>query len=197
MANRRICSIEGCGKTHAGLGYCVAHYKKFKRYGYPLVSVKTKEGEPRKFMMEVALPYTGDDCLAWPFSRQAFGHGTIHHEGRGQYVHRVLCKIKNGPPPGPKYEAAHSCGNGNLGCVNPNHIRWDTRAGNFADRLAHGTDARGSKSVLSKLVEAQVIEIQRLKNIKTSDELGRIYGVKPGTIRSIWCGRTWGWLKWQ
>lgn len=33
MAKKRICSVEGCGKPHKALGYCVAHYKRFKRNG--------------------------------------------------------------------------------------------------------------------------------------------------------------------
>jgi len=30
------CNIEGCDKKHVAKGYCIAHYRKFTRYGDPL-----------------------------------------------------------------------------------------------------------------------------------------------------------------
>ncbi|MDX1372212.1 MAG: hypothetical protein R3321_07060 [Nitrososphaeraceae archaeon] len=32
----RDCSIENCNEKHKGLGYCVLHYKRFKKWGDPL-----------------------------------------------------------------------------------------------------------------------------------------------------------------
>ena len=41
----RLCSLEGCQSKHLALGYCRAHYSKFKKYGDPLKTVR-KFGEP-------------------------------------------------------------------------------------------------------------------------------------------------------
>lgn len=42
----KICSIEGCGKKHASLGYCVKHYKRFKNNGDPLVVKRVHRYSP-------------------------------------------------------------------------------------------------------------------------------------------------------
>lgn len=36
MTTFKVCKIEGCDKRIIGLGYCSAHYSKFKKYGDPL-----------------------------------------------------------------------------------------------------------------------------------------------------------------
>lgn len=52
-------------------------------------------------------------------------------------IHRLICEGVHGPPPRPELETAHWCGN--PACVEPNHLRWVTRAENTQDRLRHGT----------------------------------------------------------
>jgi hypothetical protein len=41
-----ICSIESCGKPHAGLGYCSSHYKRLKKYGDPLAPLRRVQKRP-------------------------------------------------------------------------------------------------------------------------------------------------------
>jgi len=48
----RLCSVEGCGKVHLSLGYCRAHYGRYKRYGDPLAGGVTPK--PRGVPCEVA-----------------------------------------------------------------------------------------------------------------------------------------------
>lgn len=92
-----------------------------------------------RYFREVVVGYTGDDCLLWPFSKSNKGYGTINHDGRNLTVSRFLCAEVNGPPPTPDHVAAHSCGRGHTGCVNPRHLRWATRTENEADKIIHGT----------------------------------------------------------
>lgn len=33
-----------------------------------------------------------------------------------------MCELVYGKPPMPKHQAAHNCGKGNLGCINPKHL---------------------------------------------------------------------------
>lgn len=40
------------------------------------------------------------------------------------------------------------------------NLRWDTRKGNFSDKIEHGTDMRGEKSPVHKLSNEQVKEIR-------------------------------------
>lgn len=40
----KLCSIVNCPNKHCSLGYCADHYRRFKKYGDPLVVKYTKEG---------------------------------------------------------------------------------------------------------------------------------------------------------
>lgn len=64
-------------------------------------------------------------------------------DGRTHTVSRLVCEYINGKAPSPEHEAAHNCGKGHEGCVNPLHMRWATRAENFSDKVIHGTSMRG------------------------------------------------------
>src|SRR5690348_175562 len=80
-----------------------------------------------------------DQCLIWPFSRNWNGYGHLNRDDKIVYAHRVMCEIVNGPAPGKKHVAAHSCNNGHLGCVSPKHLSWKTPSQNLLDRRKAGT----------------------------------------------------------
>lgn len=140
--------------------------------------------------------YSGDECLIWPFSKDGNGHGIIHHEGRTRRAHRMMCEMVNGPQPSPKKnQAAHECGKGHLACVNPNHLTWKTKSENEADRVRHGTDARGEKCCKAILTVEQVLESRRLANNGGNiSAIARSLGVHKGTVNSAVIGKTWAWL---
>ncbi len=58
MADKRICSIEGCGKPHKGRGYCEMHLLRYRKYGDPNYIVPVSERDyshnrrPRKFHVD-------------------------------------------------------------------------------------------------------------------------------------------------
>src|SRR5690349_16938907 len=111
----------------------------------------TAPGEAQRFYRDVVLPYEGDDCLFWPYSKWGRGYGHVWADGRQQYVHVLVCREANGPAPTPKHEAAHSCGKGHLGCCARKHLSWKTRSENHADKITHGTMLRGDTHPRSKL----------------------------------------------
>lgn len=193
MANSRICSVEGCGKTSHARGFCGAHYMRRKRYGDPL-SGRTSKGEPERFFKEVVLPYDGDDCLIWPYATNGNGYGKMQREGNDQIVSRILCEILNGPPPAPTDEAAHVCGWGRFGCVTKRHLKWKTRDANQADRLIHGTHNRGERCGTSKLTESEVREIRALKGKIRQRDLAEKFGVSVSTVGAIHKRQNWSWL---
>lgn len=138
---------------------------------------RTAEGEPQRFLHDVVLPHPDKAvCLHWPYNTSG-GYGQLRMNGGPKWVHRLVCEATHGPAPTPKHEAAHSCGNGHLGCVNPHHISWKTRAENFADKLTHGTHNQGSKHPLAKLAEDEIREIRNLRGTLTQKEMARIFGV--------------------
>jgi hypothetical protein len=147
------------------------------------------------FIADVAIPYEGEDCLIWPFGRTADGYGGISIRGNKMEAHRVICIEVHGQPPTRKHHAAHTCGNGRKGCVNPHHLRWATPAENEHDKLLHGTIVRGEKGVQTKLTRQQVLEIRSLRGQITNKEIAIRYGVALSTISMIQIGLNWKWLK--
>lgn len=115
--------------------------------------------------------YQHDDwCLMWPFSRTR-GYGTFVYLGKGYYAHRFMCELVHGEPPTPAHQAAHSCGNGHLGCVNPKHLAWKTQSENQLDCREHGTQAKTDTGNKGRLSLALADEIRALKGIKPNGRL--------------------------
>ena len=157
-----------------------------------MTKVQTPSGTLKKYLMEIVLPYDGDECLLWPYGRDRHGYGNMKWDGRQRTVSRLVCEIVNGPPPHLKYEAAHSCGKGHLGCVNPHHLEWKTRSANLMDRVRHGTHNRGEAHPLAKLSDQAVREMRALRGQMPEAELAAKFGVSIGTAYYAITGRTWG-----
>ena len=136
-----------------------------------------------------------DECLIWPFSKYPSGYGQVRYRGKSQLASRVMCMLVYGKPEMDSLEAAHSCGKGHEGCVNPMHLRWDTPKGNCLDRLKHGTDTRGEKNWNAKLNIEAVREIRYTYSDANKEHLAEKFGVHVTTIQDVFKRRTWAWLK--
>lgn len=154
-----------------------------KRYNYG-------KGEIVAWLRE-RVSHTGLNCLEFPFTRNGWtGYGQFGHEGKVIYAHRFMCELKNGPAPSDRHHAAHTCGNGHMGCVNPMHLAWKTVAENSADRTAMGNQRqKGCKRI--KLRPEQVVEILALKGKKSQMDIAKEYSISRETISSIHTGRGW------
>lgn len=194
MAAIRICSVEGCGKPVNARGYCRNHDHSWRKYQDPLFAARN-HNPAKKFFEGLAAREPTDDCIIWPFSRSQNGYGVMWVETAMRTVSRLECMRAYGPPPDPKMDAAHSCGNGGLGCVNYRHLRWATRKENMKDKAVHGTEQRGERSGLSKLKEMDVRHIRILiSRGLTCKEIGERFGVHRRTISDIKRAKTWGWF---
>ena len=185
-----ICSEVCCGKLARTRGLCIAHYRRWQRYGDASCG-----GVSRGALMNwlnANAGYAGDECLFWPFGKKEDGRGCVRFRGRTYVASRVMCTIAHGEPRDQSMEAAHSCGNGHLSCCNPRHLRWATKAENMADAIAHGTTSRGSRHGASKL---SAEDVERIKNsTETGVNLARSFGVSTSTICGIRRERKWKWL---
>lgn len=186
-----MCQVDGCQSNPIAKGLCAKHYTRFQRYGSTDV-VRKPRGEAVKFITDVAVPFSRDHCLTWPFTKTK-GYGWVSWEGKSAYAHRVVCSIVHGAPR-PGQVARHSCGNGHLACVNPKHLSWGSHQDNSDDCEAHGKRAKGERQGGSKLKEADVLFVIEQKGKMSANALAEKYSVHPQTIRKVWNGDRWGWI---
>ena len=184
------CTIPQCEKPATSRGLCWGHYERFRRHGGPLKGGRPY-GELEKFFKDTVINFTGDECLIWPYG-SINGYGVMKAEGRNAYVHRLACIHRHGPPPSLEHQAAHSCGNGHLGCCNPEHLRWATPRENSQDTIFHGRRPRGEQVPAAKLSAADVKAI-RASNLRPT-ALSRRFGVTADHVRSIQRRLSWAWL---
>jgi hypothetical protein len=189
MSKAQICAASGCQSPARARGWCKKHYTRWQRHGAPSFSMR---GRPKRFFDKSVLQYSGQECLFWPFGRNSMGYATIHVDGKKQYVHRLACERIHGSPPSEKHEAAHCCGHGAKGCVNPWHLRWATSAENSADTLKHGTRNRGCRNGKAVLSENDVRAIRKMHGTETHNEIARAFGVSQQHVTAIILRRKWG-----
>lgn len=182
------CQITECGKRCYAKGLCRAHYMRLRFHGSALAG-RAMNGKPAAWF-EQHKDHIGVDCLMWPFSTDRYGYATVRYDGKMQYVSRLMCEHRHGPPPTPTHEAAHSCGRGHLACVHPQHLRWATRKENSSDCILHDTVAHGTRHGNAKLTEAIVATIRSRHGIKQCD-LAAQYGVSASVVSMARRGKSW------
>ncbi len=193
------CGVAGCsGNAHHNgngrRGLCSTHYQRLKRHG-DTHTVKQTPSKAKDWLI-AHIGHDGSDCLLWPFAIGKDGYGRVHSflTGKLTTASRQMCVAAHGDPPTSRHEAAHKCGNGKGGCVNPQHLYWALPATNQADRIAHGTTNRGARHGMAKLTEANVSEIRQLLEAHSQAEIAASFGVDPSHISCIKSRTRWAWL---
>lgn len=193
MGTTRICIMDGCGKPMFCRHLCRKHFKYASYHGLPLPPrIKGSKSQLDAAIQEGVSP-KDDECVFWPFGRTSDGiaYRTNGFQFSGA-VPREVCWIVNGPPPEPHYHAAHSCGNGHLGCVSSRHLSWKTPKENTSDKWGHGTMLLGETHPNSKFTDTDIIDIRAsLEGGETGRSVAARYGVTPSTISHIRLRKTW------
>lgn len=119
------------------------------------------------------------------------GYPTVTLSGKGEngkhkQVHRLVMAAFIGPCPD-SMEVAHNDGV-KTNCSLSN-IRYDTRAGNIADRKIQGGHNMGETSPLAKLTDSAVTAIR--ESDLSQSKLAAMHGVAQTTISFIKRGVTW------
>lgn len=115
------------------------------------------------------------------------GYPVVDIGGKTQSAHRIVLRTWKGDPP-PGYQGAHEDGNKSNNRIT--NLAWKSALDNAADKRRHGTQPYGSQIPMAKLDEAQVRAIKGMPD-QTANEVARLFGVSPKTIRDIRYGRTW------
>jgi|SRR5690554_526613 len=140
--HRPQCSVDGCDRPHKGLGYCLAHYERFKRNGRPgpaEIGIRGRlTDRAARFWGRVQKTWS---CWIWLGSRNRQGYGTTGGF-RSSLAHRAAYELAHGaPPPGETLD--HLCNNPL--CVNPAHLEPTSLSENLRRRHAR---ERGELPVL-------------------------------------------------
>jgi hypothetical protein len=193
MAYSGICTIEGCDKPSdlPQKGWCRMHYTRWRTHGSPHLGGQ-QPPKTHNFVFDVAVTFEGDDCLTWPFAKVGNGYARFSYQGKLLLVSRFLCELKHGAPPSSRHQAAHSCGKGQEGCVNPRHLRWASPKENIGDRVLHATYVnapRGEKNFAARLTAVDVTKIRA--DIRTPSKIARDYGVSLNTILRVVRRESW------
>ncbi len=187
------CAVSSCDRPAIAKGFCKPHWHRNNRYGDPTAGMY-REGQGPEWL-RAHVSHDGDECLIWPFGRNSRGYGAVGFRGKRVGAHRAMCILAHGEPPTGTSHAAHSCGNGHLGCVNPNHLAWKSPAENQRDRLRHGTDVRGEKNSCAAITKEDVRVIRRRAAAgETQTAIAADFGITNYAVWSIVHRRTWAWL---
>jgi hypothetical protein len=164
-------------------GYCSRHYSRWQKHGDP-VAGRTREGAVLEWLRQ-HVGYESEDCLIFPFARKKTGYGAVKFRGHIIAASRAMCFLAHGDPVDERLVAAHSCGHGHLGCVNPKHLRWATSKENAADFAEHLKQGVVERAVRRKVSAEQVGEIRRLRGAEYMHVTAKRYGISESMVCRI------------
>lgn len=201
---RKICSVPDCGQRHFGHGWCNKHYQQMRKKGVFASSPKSchrpspVEGERWRVIPEFKEYWCSDlgrffsskteRELIPAISPKGYGHISFMNCGkqRVRLAHRIILETFSGTRPEGKV-VCHANGIRNDNRLS--NLRWDTQAGNCADKIIHGTYTCGEQQRNAKLTEAAVREI-RVSTLSAS-QLAKKFSVDPTLIYRVRLRKSW------
>lgn len=200
---KKPCAAPGCDRSAVVKGFCQAHYERVKSgtHSDPLGPIGAWHSTDRRIDYDALIKdwvaRDTDECIIWPFYLGPKGYGKVLINGVSHTASRYVCMKVHGQPPDADYEAAHECGNGHVGCVNPNHLTWKTRAMNVADKAYHRSMPfrpprlpQGEPKYRRLRVE-EVISIKGRLSEAPLKEVAREFDLHVRTIKRIANGRSY------
>lgn len=134
-----------------------------------------------------------DGCWEWTNAKNPKGYGVFcvdKKTNNNEQAHRVSYRLHYGEIPD-LLKVLHRCDNPS--CVRPDHLFLGTDGDNMRDKVAKDRQHKGEKSPISKLTNAQVIEIRKRHAVGdiSQSQLAREYGICHQTMGSLINGETW------
>lgn len=191
MAEKPICTIDGCSKPVRSGGLCNAHRIRLWRHGDASAGGRSVQTGPieERFWGFVSKTPTG--CWLWNGSLNNVGYGQIGVGFRqpNTLAHRVSWRIHFGNIPHGA-NVLHRCDTPS--CVNPDHLFLGTQMTNMLDCKAKGRTTAGERNTQAKLTRADVVSIRRLAAAGLSlASIARKFNVSGGNISMIVSGKRW------
>ena len=139
MSATRICIVDSCGRKHHALGYCKAHYGRWREYGDPLAGGAYKTVLRGLTPLErIAYRTEPNDagCLVWRGAVATTGRPMLNVAGKMVRPYRLIMEQVAGPLTLDQ-TVDHVCRNPL--CCNPEHLQILTPIQNSAlERVRNG-----------------------------------------------------------
>jgi len=191
------CSVAHCTYPHAARGWCLSHWRRWRKYGDPAGGHVRAPGIPISiwFWTQVA---KSEGCWLWTGTLDYHGYGRFKLQGKMQLAHRYAWTLKHGPVPDGMC-VLHHCDN--PPCNRPDHMFLGTQLDNIADRVAKERNRRGPGNTVgrpgetnpfSKLTNTQVLEIRRRYAAgETQTALAPEFGIAQAHVSQIVLRQRW------
>lgn len=194
MAHTYLCTAPGCDKPvpekNEKEGYfCNDHLRRWKKHGDPLAgNPHAKHGEMLAWI-KAHVSYTGVGCLIWPFVRNERGYpiqvlNEASDERKG--ANRIMCELAHGSAPTPEHHAAHSCHNGHIGCIHPQHLHWVTDTENKAESAALRRDEAIRGVPTRKRTPRSSAKSLTVKGVENAEIREKRYEIPDGLLPSFY-----------
>lgn len=184
------CIVKDCSSKVLARGLCGRHYKKWSGGDNSINPLQSSFGRTKRWI-EDHKNYNGNDCIVWPFARNKRGYGNIYFKGVYTVASRVMCIKAHGEPESKLMEAAHSCGNGVEGCMNPKHLSWKTHTENENDKNKHKTRYRGSDCSFSKYDWPLIRSIRADSKEMRNKDIAEKYNITRQMVSNITLNKSW------
>lgn len=129
---------------------------------------------------------TDDECWTWLGDVDKDGYGVFVFRGRKRGAHEFALSFTSGEKRLPVLDTCHSCDEPS--CVNPAHLRFDTRKANVADMFDHN---RANTPTPKLTAEDVVLMRERRANGARQLDLAETFGVSSGYVSEVVRGLVW------
>ena len=125
-----------------------------------------------------------DECWPW-LGDTSDGYGLFTFNGRRYGAHELSLSFSTGEKRHPSLDTCHSCDN--PPCVNPAHLRFDTRLSNVREMHERGRNRNTTKLTAE---EVALIRERRAMGARQKD-LAEQFGITDGLVSMIVRGLRW------
>jgi HNH endonuclease len=204
MADKGICSVDGCERKAHSRTWCNMHYLRWQKYGDVLHPVEAQvHGGSVLDRFWAKVDRRGpDECWPWKASRRSHGYGVFwagSKRANGDNImegaHRSAYRLLVGPIADGLF-VCHKCDN--PPCVNPAHLFLGTQLDNMADAVAKGRhvsppNRRGPHPWSAKVDATTVTRIRELhaNGGITQQWLADQYGLSQTAVGEIIRRQSW------
>lgn len=193
MTIATLCQIDGCSKHARHLGWCLAHYKRYNRYGDPTAGSSPHYKKPDDAFIARSVA-CDSGCIEWTGSKDRKGYGQLRIGGKLVKAHRYAVeRVKGSIPAG--MIVLHKCDNPK--CVNVYHLQVGTQTDNVRDMDAKGrrvnNQAKGMASGNAKITDDDVRSIRQ--DARRQVDIAASYGIAQTVVSKIKLHQAWSHVK--